>query len=82
MDKLLAICDKNNNFDYIVNCIGITDNKIDASNSSSIIRAIEINAIFPHHLVELAQRKGMRVIHISTDGVFSGTTENYNEDTP
>lgn len=61
--------------DYIINCIGVL---IKGSNENPS-NAIFINAYFPHLLVELANKESAKVIHISTDCVFSGKTGNYSE---
>lgn len=68
-----------NNYDYLVNCIGVLSNAIDACDSNSVARAIRINALFPH---ELAKSVKGKIIHMSTDGVFSGKDGPYNEDSP
>ena len=59
----------------IINCIGllITDTE------KSIENAKYINSFFPKHLVELSKNYNYKVIHISTDCVFSGTKGLYNE---
>ena len=67
-------------FDYIINCIGILNNKINNKDSESITRAIHINSLFPHNLVFLANKTGARVIHISTDGVFGRHSGKCSED--
>ena len=41
--------------------------------------AIFINAYFPHLLKKLADEVGAKLIHVSTDCVFSGKKGNYNE---
>jgi dTDP-4-dehydrorhamnose reductase len=60
----------------IVNCIGIVKQR---SAASQAIPAIEVNALFPHRLALLCRGHGARLIHISTDCVFSGRRGNYNE---
>lgn len=80
LEKLELICRENNGYNYFINCIGIARDKIDEGSSESVSRAVQINSIFPHKLAEFAKRNDTRVIHISTDGVFSGTTERYSED--
>ncbi len=82
LEKLDLIYRENKDYDYLINCIGITADKIDSSDSSSIMKAIRINSLFPHQLAEFAQKRNARVIHISTDGVFSGRAESYDEDSP
>ncbi len=56
--------------DVVVNCIGIVD-----KNASDYW----VNAEFPHRVAEVCRRVGAKMIHISTDCVFRGTTGNYNE---
>lgn len=57
-------------YDYIINCIGITKNRIDEKDRVSLRRAMKINAEFPRMLSRAARELGGRIIHISTDGVF------------
>jgi len=61
--------------DIILNCVGvlIKDSKLHPDN------AIYINAYFPHLLERLAAEVNARLIHISTDCVFSGKKGNYTE---
>lgn len=53
----------------VINSIGIVK-QID--NGTDPIRAIGFNAILPHQLSKICQSIGARLIHISTDCVFSG----------
>ena len=59
---------KNNNPNYIINCIGIL---IDGANNSPE-NAIFLNAYLPHFLLRVADEIGAKLIHMSTDCVFSG----------
>lgn len=61
--------------DVIVNCVGLLN---DAAGQNEV-EAYRINGLLPQQLAELAEREGGRLIHISTDCVFSGTKENYEE---
>ncbi len=63
--------------DVVINCIGITKHKMTDNNISA---AIELNALFPHKLAEICDVSNSRLIHISTDCVFSGNKGNYLED--
>lgn len=63
-------------FDYVVNCIGILNE--DAEENPS--KAIWFNSYFPHFLEEITKNTNTKVIHISTDCVFSGDKGNYTED--
>jgi dTDP-4-dehydrorhamnose reductase len=60
--------------DYIINCIGIL-----IKGSTDIENAIYVNAYFPHLLKKMADNVQAKLIHISTDCVFSGKTGKYNE---
>jgi dTDP-4-dehydrorhamnose reductase len=60
-------------YDYIVNCIGILKPAVQEHDAISLQRAIRINALFPHELAATAPQS--RIIHISTDGVFSGALD-------
>jgi dTDP-4-dehydrorhamnose reductase len=62
--------------DVIINCIGIVKQ---ISEAHDAIKSIEINSLFPHRLEKLCARIDSRLIHISTDCVFSGKKGNYNE---
>lgn len=62
--------------DFIVNCAAITMTSPLANNE---IANIIVNSLFPHQLASLACAYGIRVIHFSTDGVFSGHKGNYRE---
>jgi len=62
--------------DVVVNAIGIVKQLQKASES---IPSIEINALFPHRLALLCKDINSRMIHLSTDCVFSGKKGNYKE---
>ena len=60
----------------IVNAIGLIKQR---SESEDPVEAIQINALFPHLLARCAASVGARLIHLSTDCVFSGRTGGYRE---
>jgi dTDP-4-dehydrorhamnose reductase len=60
----------------VVNCIGVV--KQDAA-AKDPLTSISVNALFPHRLAQLARVAGARLIHLSTDCVFSGREGNYDE---
>jgi dTDP-4-dehydrorhamnose reductase len=62
--------------DAVVNAVGIVKQRDEAKQA---IVSIEINALFPHQLANLCIQRGIRVIQISTDCVFSGLRGNYTE---
>jgi dTDP-4-dehydrorhamnose reductase len=65
--------------EVIVNCVGVIKQRDEAKNP---IPSITLNALFPHRLAETAGAWGGRVIHFSTDCVFSGRRGNYREEDP
>jgi dTDP-4-dehydrorhamnose reductase len=65
--------------DVVVNCAGLTKH-LPAGNDP--ISAIAMNALLPHRLSALCALAGARLIHISTDCVFSGRKGNYAESDP
>ena len=62
--------------DWVINCIGVIKPHIDEKSPESIIRAVEINGIFPYLLAKCTSKS---IIQIATDCVFSGTKGNYIE---
>ncbi len=63
--------------DVVINGIGVIKQLPEAQDP---IVAISINALFPHRLALACKAAGARVIHVSTDCVFSGEKGNYAED--
>lgn len=63
------------NPDYIINCVGIL-----IKGSRDIENAVFINAYLPHLLAKMADQVNAKLIHLSTDCVFSGKKGNYKED--
>jgi dTDP-4-dehydrorhamnose reductase len=57
---------------WVVNAIGLLRRRIDESDPASVDAAFAVNARFPHRLARAAAAQGWRVVHFSTDGVFSG----------
>ena len=64
--------------DYVINCIGIIKPYIKEHEKEAIL----INAYFPWKLAEWSKENGIRMIHISTDCVYSGREGNYKESSP
>jgi len=60
----------------VVNCIGLVKQ---LAGSEDPLHALPINALLPHRLATLCQACGARLIHISTDCVFSGSKGGYLE---
>lgn len=62
--------------DVVVNCVGLVKQLADANDP---LRVIPINTLLPHRLATLCQATAARLVHISTDCVFSGSKGNYLE---
>ena len=63
--------------DVVVNCAGLTKHKPEADDP---LVSIPINTLMPHRLAGLCKLVGARLIHVSTDCVFSGAKGSYVED--
>jgi dTDP-4-dehydrorhamnose reductase len=61
----------------VVNAVGVVKQRPDAGDA---ISSISINALFPHRLAQLCGRYSARLVHVSTDCVFSGDRGRYRED--
>ncbi len=64
------------NPDAVINCIGIVKQRDEAK---AAIPSIRVNSLFPHLLADMCGNIGARLIHLSTDCVFSGLKGNYSE---
>jgi dTDP-4-dehydrorhamnose reductase len=62
--------------DVVVNCIGIVKQLDSVANRA---HDISINSVLPHQLASLCESGEAKLIHISTDCVFSGKSGNYSE---
>lgn len=62
--------------DVVINCIGLVKQLADAEDP---LAAIPLNSLLPHRLARLCSVAGARLIHISTDCVFSGKKGMYRE---
>jgi len=62
--------------DVVINCVGLIKQLTDANDP---LVALPINSLLPHRLAKLCTLAGVRLIHISTDCVFSGSKGMYLE---
>lgn len=62
--------------DVVVNCAGLTKHKPEADDP---LVSVPINTLMPHRLAGLCKLVGARLIHVSTDCVFSGEKGGYVE---
>ncbi len=65
--------------DAVINCIGLIKQLPEAKDT---MLSIAVNSLLPHRIARLARIAGARMIHISTDCVFSGRKGNYSEADP
>ena len=62
--------------DVVINCVGIVKQVADVED---LLQAIPRNTLFPYRLAQLCRLCGARLVHVSTDCVFSGKTGMYTE---
>ncbi|MGH2652938.1 MAG: dTDP-4-dehydrorhamnose reductase family protein [Actinomycetota bacterium] len=63
----------------VVNCIGIVKQQPAATDP---LISVAVNSLLPHRVAELCRIGQSRLIHLSTDCVFSGKKGNYGENDP
>jgi dTDP-4-dehydrorhamnose reductase len=63
--------------DLVINCIGLI--KQHGHVAKDPLFSISLNALLPHRISLICRTAGIRMIHISTDCVFSGKEGNYTE---
>ncbi len=63
--------------EVVVNCVGIIKQLKEAKNP---LVSLTVNSVLPHQLAQLCAAAGARLVHISTDCVFSGRKGNYAEE--
>lgn len=63
----------------VLNCIGVVKQMAQGQDP---LTAIPVNALFPHRVAKACADAGARLIHFSTDCVFSGRVGPYSEASP
>ena len=63
--------------EVVVNAAGIVKQRPSAKET---IASLEVNALYPHRLAQVCRASGARLIHLSTDCVFSGRRGRYTEE--
>lgn len=58
---------------WVVNCVGRCKPFIDENDAESVEEGIVVNAVFPTRLARWAANDGAKVIHVTTDCVYSGS---------
>ena len=61
----------------VVNAVGIVKQR---GTAKEAIPSLEVNSLLPHRLALLCRVAGARLVHVSTDCVFSGKKGNYTEE--
>lgn len=64
-----------NDYDVVINCIGVLNTDCDRELS----RAVYLNSYLPHFLSDTLKNTSTKLIHMSTDCVFSGKLGSYDE---
>ena len=62
--------------DLVINAAGIVKQRAAAKDA---VPSITINSLWPHVLADACERFGARMVHVSTDCVFSGSSGHYRE---
>lgn len=65
--------------DVVINCVGLVK-QLEAADDP--LQAVPINTLLPHRLAKLCEVADARLVHISTDCVFSGEKGGYLESDP
>lgn len=64
-----------NQYDAIINAIGVLNHDAEEYKSNAVL----LNSYLPHFLSDITKEMKTKIIHISTDCVFSGKTGGYSE---
>jgi len=62
-------------YDVVINCIGVLNQACNREQS----KAVYLNSYLPHLIADTLRNTRTRLIHLSTDCVFSGKTGSYSE---
>jgi dTDP-4-dehydrorhamnose reductase len=62
--------------DVLINGIGLVKQ---LASAGEVLSAVPVNSVLPHRLALLCKAVGARLVHVSTDCVFSGSKGNYVE---
>lgn len=62
--------------DILINCIGVIKQR---DCTADTLNMIKINSLLPHLLNDICYKNKIKLIHLSTDCVFSGNKGNYQE---
>lgn len=66
---------EDNEYDAVINCVGILNQDAERNKYQAVL----LNASLPHYLAHVTENTKIKVIHMSTDCVFSGLKGGYLE---
>jgi dTDP-4-dehydrorhamnose reductase len=72
LQEIIAACRP----ETVINAVGVVKQRAEANDA---IQNLEINALLPHRLAMMCETAGARLVHFSTDCVFSGRRGKYRE---
>ena len=86
VDKVMDVLDKEVLYAYlsavepniVINCVGM----LVSQSNADVKSAIRTNALLPHELSDFGNAIGYKLLHLSTDCVFSGRDGGYTETSP
>lgn len=76
-DDAIASVIEEHRADAVINAVGVIKQRREADDA---VESIEINSLLPHRLARITGDRGVRLVHFSTDCVFSGSRGGYTED--
>ena len=77
-DAVVSVFDRSQPH-VVINCVGVIKQLSEANDP---LVSLPINAMLPHRLAKLCSSIGARLVHVSTDCVFSGSRGHYSESDP
>lgn len=75
--KLIEYMGRSVHYDFCVNCVAYTDTSAAETTAAGAFRDYELNALAPRSVAEACRAFGTKIIHISTDYVFSDKSPDF-----
>ncbi|MEO6291491.1 MAG: SDR family oxidoreductase [Burkholderiaceae bacterium] len=76
-ERLLTQFMQQHQIKVVLNCMGVIKQQ---QGGQDPVTTVAVNSLFPHQIAQVCERLGARMVHISTDCVFSGKIGGYTED--
>lgn len=64
---------------WVINAIGAVKSRMTSSQPDVRKEQIAVNSLFPHELASVCEQRGLKVLQVATDCVYSGRTGLYSE---